>query len=286
MLRTCARAGLGLTRCAVRAAVSSKADSSTTHFGFQDVPVGEKKAKVAEVFTSVADQYDLMNDLMSAGVHRLWKDTFVRALQPVPGLHVLDVAGGTGDIAFRIRDFSRRSGARGETGQAEVTVCDINPAMLGVGRQRALARYGEAGQTGLRWVEGDAEALPFADATFDAYTISFGIRNCTDIARVLAEAHRVLKPGGRFACLEFSHVATPGLRQLYDAFSFRVIPALGERAVGDRASYQYLVESIRRFPDQAAFARMIAQAGFEAVNHRDFSFGVVAMHTGTRPHAQ
>ena len=223
---------------------------TTASFGFRDVPEGQKEGLVHDVFSSVASKYDLMNDLMSGGVHRLWKDTMVEWLNPQPGQLVLDVAGGTGDIALRISGM-----ARGRGGEAEVIVCDINEDMLGEGVRRA------ADEPALRWVCGDAQALPNPDAAMDAYTIAFGIRNVTDIGAALAEARRVLKPGGRFLCLEFSRVETPGLDALYERFSFAVLPRLGEIVAKDGDAYRYLAESIRRFPPQAAFAKMIERAG-------------------------
>jgi demethylmenaquinone methyltransferase/2-methoxy-6-polyprenyl-1,4-benzoquinol methylase len=239
-------------------------------FGFRDVAAGEKPALVREIFSSVARRYDLMNDLMSGGVHRLWKDAFVDWLNPQAGMAVLDVAGGTGDIAFRI---AARLKAKG--GQARITVCDINLAMLeqGVKRPQAL-------DESIAWVCGDAENLPVENASQDAYTIAFGIRNTTHLDRVLAEAYRVLKPGGRFLCLEFSRVAAPGLDSLYDLYSFAVLPRLGEIVAGDGAAYKYLAESIRRFPAQAPFAKLIGKAGFTQVKFRNLSGGIAAMHSG------
>jgi demethylmenaquinone methyltransferase / 2-methoxy-6-polyprenyl-1,4-benzoquinol methylase len=217
--------------------------SRTTHFGFETVEEAEKARRVHGVFSSVAARYDVMNDAMSLGIHRLWKDAMLDWLAPRPGMHLLDVAGGTGDIAFR---FLRRV-----RGQGHVTVLDMTEEMLVEGRRRAEAtEFAEA----LDWVAGDAMALPFPDAAFDAYTISFGIRNVTRIEDALAEAFRVLKPGGRLMVLEFSRVPNEGLRWLYDRYSFNVIPPMGAAIAGDRASYQYLVESIRRFPDQERFA--------------------------------
>eukprot|EP00160_Parvularia_atlantis_P021876 Unigene9659_Nuclearia_a/m.29515 Unigene9659_Nuclearia_a/g.29515 ORF Unigene9659_Nuclearia_a/g.29515 Unigene9659_Nuclearia_a/m.29515 type:complete len:290 (-) Unigene9659_Nuclearia_a:22-891(-) len=249
-----------------------------THFGFRTVREGEKEVLVGEVFHNVARSYDLMNDVMSAGVHRLWKDALVARLGPGINTRLIDVAGGTGDISFRFLDAvgaaTLPAGAK-----ASVTVADINSSMLGVGRDRAV-------QTGrmsdrINFVVANAESLPFADASFDAYTIAFGIRNCTHVDSVLREAHRVLVPGGRFLCLEFSRVASvPGLAQLYDAYSFGVIPLLGEVVANDRASYQYLVESIRRFPAQDDFARMIREAGFRGVSYENLTLGVAAIHTG------
>jgi len=242
----------------------------TTHFGFQSVPLGEKQGRVNEVFHSVAGRYDLMNDLMSAGLHRLWKNTLVAMLRPPRdrAFRHLDVAGGTGDVAFRILEAGGPA--------THVTVLDINGDMLSVGRERA----GHAYDGRIDFVEANAEALPFEDGSFDAYTIAFGIRNVPRIDVALREAHRVLRPGGRFLCLEFSKVDVPGLDRIYDAYSFNVIPRLGRMVTGDSESYQYLVESIRRFPTPAAFARMIEQAGFRRVSHRPLTGGVVAIHSG------
>ncbi len=240
----------------------------TTHFGNETVPEGEKAARVHGVFASVAPRYDLMNDAMSAGIHRLWKDAMLDWLAPRPGMTLLDVAGGTGDIAFRFLGRVK--------GQGRATVLDMTEDMLTEGRKRAEATSFAAA---LDWIVGDATALPFADASFDAYTISFGIRNVTRIEDALAEAFRVLKPGGRLLVLEFSQVPEPSLRWLYDRYSFNVIPALGELLAGDRASYQYLVESIRRFPDQETFAAMIAAAGFGQVRYRNLSMGIAALHS-------
>jgi demethylmenaquinone methyltransferase/2-methoxy-6-polyprenyl-1,4-benzoquinol methylase len=239
-------------------------------FGFRDVPEAEKEGLVREVFSSVASKYDLMNDLMSAGVHRLWKDAFVEWLNPRPGWHVLDVAGGTGDVAFRIADLVR---ARG--GEAAITVCDINADMVGEGVKRAAAK----GERAINWITGDAEALPIPDASMDAYTIAFGIRNVTHIDKALSEACRVLKPGGRFLCLEFSRVEVPGLDTLYDAYSLNVLPRLGQIVAGDPESYRYLAESIRRFPPQARFAKMIEKAGLGQVRVRNLTGGIAAMHS-------
>jgi demethylmenaquinone methyltransferase/2-methoxy-6-polyprenyl-1,4-benzoquinol methylase len=250
----------------------------TASFGFREVPENEKEGLVKQVFSSVAARYDLMNDLMSAGVHRIWKDAMVEWLGPRPGWKTLDVAGGTGDIAFRIVDMARtrKNEWRGE--DAAVTVCDINAQMLGEGVRRAE----EKKETAIEWVCGNAESLPFPDATFDAYTIAFGIRNVTHIDQALAEARRVLKPGGRFLCLEFSKVEVPGLDTLYDAYSFKLLPKIGGLVAQDEESYRYLAESIRRFPPQAKFAQMIGEAGLEQVKVRNLSGGIAAMHSAWR----
>ncbi len=248
----------------------NKPDQPFASFGFRDVPEDEKPALVRSVFSSVAARYDLMNDLMSAGVHRLWKDAFVDWLNPQPGTSHLDVAGGTGDIAFRVAERVRQ-----RKGTAEITVCDINPEMLAQGVARAAKFDAKIG-----WVCGDAEMLPFESGSRDGYTIAFGIRNVTHIDKALSEAYRVLKPGGRFLCLEFSRVIAPGLDQLYDVYSFAVLPRLGELVAGDGAAYRYLAESIRRFPPQKQFARMIGEAGFSNVTVRNLSGGIAAMHSG------
>ena len=242
--------------------------SETTHFGNQTVPEAEKAAMVQDVFTRVASKYDVMNDVMSGGVHRLWKDAMMDWLAPRPGQTLLDVAGGTGDVAFR---FLRRAAG------AVATICDLTEPMLVEGRARA-----EAAQLAerLSWVVGDAMALPFADRSFDVYTISFGIRNVTRIEDALREAYRVLKPGGRLMVLEFSHVPNPGLQWAYDRYSFNVIPVMGQIITGDRESYQYLVESIRKFPAQETFAGMIRDAGFGQVRYRNLTMGVACLHSG------
>ncbi len=244
---------------------------ATTHFGFRDVPEGEKAGLVRGVFSSVASRYDLMNDLMSGGVHRLWKDALIDWMAPRPGMRLLDVAGGTGDISFR---FLKRLKGRGEA-----VVCDLTADMLEEGRRRADAQ-GFAEQ--LDWVVGDAMALPFEDKSFDAFTIAFGIRNVTRPQDALAEAYRVLKPGGRFMCLEFSQIPEAGLQRLYDAYSFNVIPQMGRAVTGDRDSYQYLVESIRKFPDQETFLDMVKAAGFGRASYRNYTLGVAAIHSGWR----
>lgn len=246
----------------------SDANQTTTHFGFKTVPEGDKAGMVHGVFTRVANRYDVMNDLMSVGVHRLWKDAMMDWLAPRPGQRILDVAGGTGDIAFRF--LARAKGAH-------ATVCDLTESMLVEGRKRADA---ENRAESLDWIVGDAMALPFAANSFDVYTISFGIRNVTRIGDALREAHRVLKPGGRLMVLEFSQLPNPALQWAYDRYSFNVIPLLGQVVANDRDSYQYLVESIRKFPDQEAFAAMIRQAGFDQVKYRNLSLGIAALHSG------
>lgn len=242
-------------------------------FGYRDVPAAEKAKLVRGVFSSVAKRYDLMNDLMSGGVHRLWKDAMVEWLNPQPGQLLLDVAGGTGDIAFRTAELARNRG-----GCAGVVVCDINPEMIAEGMRRA----GDMDEQDVCWVCGDAEHLPVPDSSMDACTIAFGIRNVTHIDSALAEIRRVLKPGGRFVCLEFSRVEAPGLDSLYERYSFSVLPRLGEWIAKDGEAYRYLAESIRRFPGQAAFARMIASAGLSRIKIRNLAGGIAAMHSAWR----
>ncbi|MEQ8746493.1 bifunctional demethylmenaquinone methyltransferase/2-methoxy-6-polyprenyl-1,4-benzoquinol methylase UbiE [Pyruvatibacter sp.] len=252
--------------------MSDTAPSNATHFGFRDVDPAEKQGLVNGVFRNVAGRYDLMNDLMSAGVHRLWKDALVAWLAPPKrgrAYETLDMAGGTGDIAQRIAERSH--------GHAKVLVADINDAMLGEGKVRAA---GDAMGKQLSFACMNAERLPLEDNRFDAYTIAFGIRNVPDLDAALAEAYRVLKPGGRFLCLEFSHVVVPLLDDIYERWSFGVIPRIGELVAGDRDSYQYLVESIRKFPQQKAFEQRIAKAGFARVSHRNLTGGIAAMHSG------
>lgn len=244
-------------------------DERTTHFGFETVREADKAGRVHGVFSSVASRYDLMNDAMSLGIHRLWKDALLDWLAPRPGMRALDVAGGTGDIAFRLMDRVR--------GDARVTVLDLTEAMLAEGRKRAADR---PWADRLDWVAGDAMALPFESGRFDAYTIAFGIRNVTRPEVALAEAWRVLRPGGRLLVLEFSQVPNEALRRLYDLYSFNLIPPMGQALTGDRASYQYLVESIRRFPDQETFAGMVTAAGFGRSQHRNLSMGIAAIHSG------
>jgi demethylmenaquinone methyltransferase / 2-methoxy-6-polyprenyl-1,4-benzoquinol methylase len=237
----------------------------TVSFGYEQVSPEEKTARVGGVFSSVARKYDIMNDAMSGGMHRLWKDQFVRRVKPRAGEDILDMAGGTGDIAFRM-----------EKAGANVTVSDINPDMLAVGMERAVDR----GIDTLVWSEQNAETLSFPDQHFDAYTIAFGIRNVTDIPKALREAHRVLRYGGRFFCLEFSTVEWPGLSEIYDVYSHKLLPKMGKVIAGDEESYRYLAESIRRFPDMATFKGMISEAGFSQVKVEPILGGLVAIHSG------
>ncbi|TMM45867.1 class I SAM-dependent methyltransferase [Qipengyuania marisflavi] len=239
--------------------------SETVSFGYQDIDAAEKAGRVGEIFSNVAAKYDIMNDAMSGGMHRLWKDRFVRRVKPQPGEAILDMAGGTGDIAFRMA-------AHG----ASVTVSDINQEMLDVGIERALER----GIDGLVWSRQNAEELSYSRGTFDAYTIAFGIRNVTHIAKALAEAHRVLNYGGRFYCLEFSTTEWPGFKEAYDLYSHKLVPQLGKAIAGDEDSYRYLIESIRRFPDMPSFEAMIREAGFENTRVEPIMGGLVAIHSG------
>lgn len=234
-------------------------------FGYEDVPPEEKTRRVGKVFSQVASRYDVMNDFMSGGMHRLWKNQFVRRVKPRRGEAILDMAGGTGDIAFRMAPSG-----------ASITVADINDEMLAVGIERAQSQ----GIDGLVWAEENAERLSVPDAAFDAYTIAFGIRNVTDIPAALAEAHRVLHIGGRFFCLEFSTSTWPGFKQAYDLYSHRIVPKIGQAVAGDEESYRYLVESIRRFPDMPTFASMIGKAGFARVSVEPILGGAVAIHSG------
>ena len=247
--------------------MTDQADSAaqTVSFGYEEVSPEEKTARVGEVFSNVAKKYDIMNDAMSAGMHRLWKDKFVRRVKPQPGEAILDMAGGTGDIAFRMAE-------RG----ASITVSDINQDMLDVGIERAMER----GIDGLVWSRQNAEELSFQSRVFDAYTIAFGIRNVTRIDKALAEAHRVLKFGGRFFCLEFSTTQWPGFREAYDAYSHKLVPELGKLIAGDADSYRYLIESIRRFPPMPEFEGMIREAGFVNTRVEPILGGLVAIHSG------
>jgi demethylmenaquinone methyltransferase / 2-methoxy-6-polyprenyl-1,4-benzoquinol methylase len=239
--------------------------NTTASFGYEDIDAAEKTARVGNVFSNVAKSYDRMNDVMSGGMHRLWKDRFVRRVKPRAGEHILDMAGGTGDIAFRMQKHG-----------AFVTVSDINPDMLGVGMERAQDREIDH----LSWSEQNAEALTFDDNSFDAYTIAFGIRNVTFIDTALKEAHRVLKRGGRFYCLEFSTTLWPGFAEIYDAYSHKIVPKLGKLIADDEDSYRYLIESIRRFPDMPSFERMVGAAGFVQTKVEPMLGGLVAIHSG------
>ena len=249
--------------------MSGTAPSETASFGYREVPAEAKAGLVQDLFTQVAGRYDLMNDLMSLGIHRLWKAEMVDWLRVRPGSSVVDVAGGTGDIARAVL----------AAGAGSVTVVDLTPAMLAEGRARTV----DAGRLdGIDWVAGNAESLPLPDRAFDAYTVAFGLRNVTRLDKALAEARRVLKPGGRFLVLEFAPRAAAGLNDLYDMYSFSVLPWLGGKVAGDRDAYVYLAESIRRFPDPEALARMIRTAGFGAHRHRSLSLGIAQLHAATR----
>ncbi|MDO7557098.1 MAG: bifunctional demethylmenaquinone methyltransferase/2-methoxy-6-polyprenyl-1,4-benzoquinol methylase UbiE [Loktanella sp.] len=241
---------------------------NTTHFGFETVREDEKAGRVQGVFTSVASKYDIMNDVMSVGIHRIWKEAMMDWLAPRAGQKLLDVAGGTGDVSFKFL---------GRAGSGHAIVCDITESMLVAGRQRAEA---ESMSGSLDWVVGDAMALPFEDNTFDVYTISFGIRNVTRPQEALNEAYRVLRPGGRLMVLEFSQLPNPMMQAAYDSYSFNVIPQMGQLIAGDRDSYQYLVESIRKFPNQETFLGMVKTAGFGNAKYRNLSLGIAALHSG------
>jgi len=248
--------------------VMSDETGKTTHFGFETVPEADKAGRVRGVFSSVASRYDIMNDVMSGGIHRMWKDAMMDWLAPRRGQELLDVAGGTGDIAFR---FLKRAK------QGHATVLDLTEPMLVEGRKRAEAEHMA---DSLDWVVGDAMALPFHDNSFDVYTISFGIRNVTRPADALAEAYRVLRPGGRLMVLEFSQIPNDMMQKVYDIYSFNIIPRMGQVIANDRDSYQYLVESIRKFPDQETFLGMIREAGFGNAKYRNLSMGIAALHSG------
>ena len=243
-------------------------DEQTTHFGFETVPEAKKAGKVQNIFNSVASKYDIMNDVMSVGIHRIWKEAMMDWLAPRPGQKLLDVAGGTGDVSFK---FLKRSGS------GHATVLDITENMLIEGRKRAVA---DKMLHSLDWVVGDAMSLPFADNSFDIYTISFGIRNVTQPQKALNEAFRVLQPGGRLMVLEFNQIPVPLAQKAYDLYSFNVIPTMGKLIANDRHSYQYLVESIRKFPDQETFLSMLQNAGFKNTGYRNLSLGIAALHSG------
>jgi len=253
---------------------TARPKKATTSFGYRDVPEEKRQDLVNDVFSSVANRYDVMNDAMSGGLHRLWKNHLINRLRPKPGLALLDVAGGTGDIAFR---FLEALGNDPAPKVPKVTVCDINPEMLDVGRGRAMDR---GFWKDIEWVEGNAEKLPFEDNRFDAVTIAFGIRNVTHIEKAVAEAHRVLKPGGKYLVLEFSSTTVPMIRDIYDWYSFNVIPKMGKAITDDEASYQYLVESIRKFPAPKVFEGYLKKAGFKRVFKDQLAGGVVTLYGG------
>jgi len=245
-----------------------------TQFGTQTVTPDEKTSRVHGVFDSVATKYDIMNDLMSGGLHRVWKDRLIRMIRPKPNQKFLDVAGGTGDIAFRLK---KRIGPK-----ADITVLDLTPAMLEVGRDRATDKGWLGNEGGFEWITGNAEDLPFPDNHFDVYTIAFGLRNVTHIDKALTEAYRVLKPGGKFYCLEFSHVETPILSKAYDLYSYNVIPKVGKAITNDEESYQYLVESIRKMPTQRKLESRLQSAGFTKTSYLNMSAGIVTIHQGLK----
>lgn len=302
-------------RCRIRSPVSralSTADKTssppndyvqgtTTHFGFENVPIDQKESKVRNVFQNVAESYDVMNDFMSGGLHRYWKDELLSMTGVGPittalrsntqmnvDFSILDVAGGTGDVAFRFLEAAgclERAKSSGKD-EMNVTVCDINPDMLRVGERRARERYGNAvidESQALTFKEGNAQCLPFEDNSFDVYTIAFGLRNVTDVDMALRDALRVLKPGGRFLCLEFSNVTNPAFAAIYDTYSFNVIPAVGEVVANDRESYQYLVESIRKFCNQKELKSRLEKAGFSNTKYTNMTGGIVAVHEGWKP---
>ncbi|VDP52781.1 unnamed protein product [Schistosoma curassoni] len=268
--------------CKFRLLSAQKSFLSTTHFGFETVATKDKQSKVNHVFENVSKKYDLMNDIMSFGVHRLWKDCFVSRIMPTDKLKYLDVAGGTGDIAFRLFKYAKHINGVPEVPSVkpltglDVTVCDISPSMMEVGKSRAE----ELGFSSIQWIEGNAENLPFNDNSFDVYTIAFGIRNCTHIEKVVSEAYRVLRPWGRFYCLEFSKVENNLFRNIYNTYSMQLIPVIGQLIAGDWNSYKYLVESIRQFPNQEEFAHIITQSKFDGVNWINYSNGIVSVHMG------
>lgn len=269
-----------MVKCLSMVSGTDKSEKET-HFGYQTISESEKTQKVYEVFENVANKYDKMNDAMSFFVHRVWKDIFIQRLAPTQGTKLLDVAGGTGDIAFRYIKYLRNlppNKVEPLSSVSTATVCDINKAMLNVGKERAKKL--DFADSEITWLEADAESLPIESNSFTAYTIAFGIRNCTHVDKVLDEAYRVLKPGGRFMCLEFSHVNNEMLRWIYDQYSLQMIPVMGQVIAGDWKSYQYLVESIRKFPNQESFKEMIQAAGFSCVSYENLTFGVVSIHSG------
>ncbi len=247
---------------------------SKTSFGFKDVSPDEKTDRVTDIFRRVAKSYDVMNDVMSLGVHRYWKNELIQMLRPRSGMHLLDMAGGTGDIAFRFLEASQKF-----TPASQVNVCDMNDKMLAEGKRKAI---NQGILENISWTCCDAASIPFADNTFDAYTISFGLRNVTKMEKALKEAYRVLKPGGQFFCLEFSKVTSASLEKLYDFYSFQIIPKMGSLIANDKEAYQYLVESIARFPDQQTLAERVTKAGFQQVTWRDMNQGIVAIHSGLK----
>lgn len=274
-----------LNQISRRLLTTSNEGKGTTHFGFQTVNENEKEKKVYKVFEDVANSYDLMNDALSLGIHRVWKDIFIERLKPMHGTKLLDMAGGTGDIAFRFLKYLKNQKVIGnENNMSSVTILDINQNMLDVGKARAEKLNYTTEKlnnlSSINWICADAEKLPFDNDTFSAYTIAFGIRNVTHIDKVLNEAYRVLEPGGRFLCLEFSHLNNNVLQWLYDQYSFQIIPPMGQILAGQWEAYQYLVESIRKFPKQEDFKSMIKQAGFNFVHYENLTMGMVSIHSG------
>ncbi|XP_063708318.1 2-methoxy-6-polyprenyl-1,4-benzoquinol methylase, mitochondrial [Culicoides brevitarsis] len=256
-------------------------EEKETHFGFTNVSAHEKSEKVYKVFADVAANYDLMNDAMSFGIHRMWKDIFIQRLGPTMGTHLLDMAGGTGDISFRFANYLKSVHNKSVSPLSQVTIADINENMLSVGKQRAKdLKLDKLEYCKINWAVANAENLQFDDDSFSAYTIAFGIRNVTNIEKALLEAYRVLKPGGRFMCLEFSHLENKTLQWLYDQYSFQVIPPMGQILAGSWKPYQYLVESIRKFPNQNEFKYMIEEAGFKMVTYENLSLGICSIHSG------
>lgn len=269
------RPSKGKAAAAPRRRTSPARDPESVWYGFTRLTPGEKSARVRRVFDSVAGNYDLMNDLMSAGLHRLWKDRLVAMLRPSPGQRLLDVAGGTGDVAIRCAAHTEE--------QMKIVVCDINPAMLQEGKKKAID---QGFLNGIEWTAGNAESLPFDDASFDTVCIAFGLRNVTRIDKALKDMTRVLKPNGRFFCLEFGPGVSPWLKTLYERYSFTVLPWLGEHVAGDREAYQYLAESIRQFPDQSALAKRMERAGLTEVTWTNLTGGIAVIHKGTKKKTQ
>lgn len=259
--------------------MTASQQGTETYYGFEQIPEEERKTKVNEMFSYMSSVYDMSIDVMSLGIHRIWKNTFVNTLNPQPGMKVLDVAGGTGDIAFRIIQHSSKR-TSSEQSSIVVTVCDINEQMLNVGRQRAEKQCDSEGRNRIYWLLDDAENLSIDSNSYDVYTVSFGMRNITDMKKALKEAYRVLKPGGRFLCLEFTYLPNPILRKLYNFYSFTFLPVVLQIFMGDYKHYEYLVNSIRKFPDQEHFKKLVQDAGFKDVTYENLTCGIVAIHSG------
>lgn len=280
ILGKCLRAMMVRRFYSAKTNASSEENEKTTHFGFETVKESEKSEKVHSVFKNIVDSYDIMNDVLSVGIHRIWKDIFIQELGPTHGTRLLDSAGGTGDIAFRYINFLKNT-PNPHNISSHISICDINQHMLDVGQKRAdKLNLSQPNNCSIQWKQEDAQNLSFSEGSFTAYTIAFGIRNVTHIEEALSEAYRVLQPGGRFLCIELSHVNNEILRWLYDQYSFQIIPVLGHLISGQWRSYQYLVESIRRFPKQEDFKDMIEAAGFRNVTYKDLTFGIASMHSG------